>query len=43
MYDYNITAQEISDYIADILEMGSEFLAPPTEKEMEVMAEWYKA
>ena len=43
MYDNNITAQEISDYIADMLEMGSEFFAPPTEEEMEVMAEWYEA
>ena len=43
MYDNNITAQEISDYIADMLEMGGEFLAPPTEEEMEVMAEWYNA
>ena len=42
MYDNNITAQEISDYIADMLEMGSEFLVPPTEEEMEVMAKWYK-
>lgn len=37
MYDNNITAQEISDYIADMLEMGGEFLAPPTEEEMEAM------
>ena len=43
MYDYNITIQELSDYNADILELMSEFLAPPTEEEMEVMAEWYKA
>ena len=42
MYDNNITAQEISDYIADMLEMSGECLAPPTEEEMEVMAEWYK-
>lgn len=37
MYDNNITTQEISNYIADMLEMGSEFLAPPTEEEMEAM------
>lgn len=43
MYNSNITAQEISDYIADMWELGSEFLAPPTEEEMEVMAEWYEA
>lgn len=43
MYDYNITAQEISDYIADMLEMEGEFLAPPTEEEMEAMAKWYNA
>ena len=42
MYDYNLTAQEISDYNADMLELMGEFLAPPTEEEMEVMAEWYK-
>ena len=43
MYDNNITTQEISDYIADMLELGSEFLAPPTEEEIEAMAEWYNA
>ena len=42
MYDYNLTAQEISDYNADMLELMGEFLTPPTEEEMEVMAEWYK-
>ena len=31
MYDNNITAQEISDYNADMLELMGEFLAPPTE------------
>lgn len=40
MYDYNITAQEISDYNADMLELMAEFLAPPTEEEMEEMAAW---
>lgn len=43
MYDNNITAQEISDYVADMWELAGEFLAPPTEEEMEAMAEWYKA
>ena len=43
MYDNNITAQEISDYIADMLEMSGEFFAPPTEEEMEAIAEWYNA
>ena len=43
MYNYNISIQEISDYNADMLEMEGEFLAPPTEEEMEAMAEWYNA
>lgn len=43
MYNDNIITQEISHYIADMLELGGEFLAPPTEEEMEVMAEWYNA
>ena len=43
MYNDNITTQEINDYIADMLEMSGEFLAPPTEEEMEAMAEWYNA
>ena len=42
MYNPNITAQEISDYNADMLKLMGEFLAPPTEEEMEAMAEWYK-
>ena len=37
MYDCNISIQEISDYNADMLEMEGEFLAPPTEEEMEAM------
>lgn len=37
MYDYNISIQEISDYNADMLELMGEFLAPPTEEEMEAM------
>lgn len=35
MYDYNLTAQEISDYNADMLELRGEFFAPPTDEEME--------
>ena len=40
MYDYNISVQEISDYIADMAEMAGEacFL---TEEEMEEMAIYY--
>ena len=41
MYDSNITAQEISDYIADMLEMSGEFFAPPTEEEIEAMNRFY--
>ena len=43
MYDYNLTAQEISDYNADMLELMGEFLAPPTEEQMELMAAWCEA
>ena len=40
MYDYNITAQETTDFIADMLEMaGDDFF--PTEEEMAEMAEFY--
>ena len=36
MYDYNITAQEISDYNADMLELaGTEY--QPTNEELEAM------
>lgn len=42
MYNHNITVQELSDYNADMLELMGEFLAPPSDEEMEVMAEWYK-
>ena len=36
MYDYNLTAQAISDYNADMLELaGTEY--QPTEEEMEEM------
>ena len=41
MYDNNITAQEISDYVADMWELAGEFLAPPTEEEMEAMYRFY--
>ena len=37
MYDYNLTAQEISDYNADMLELSGELLAPLTHAEMEEM------
>ena len=36
MYDYNMTAQEISDYNADMLELaGTDY--QPTDEEMEEM------
>lgn len=36
MYDYNLTAQEISDYNADMLELaGTQY--QPTDEEMEEM------
>ena len=40
MYDFNITAQELSDYLADMAEMAGEatFLS---DEEMEEMAEYY--
>ena len=42
MYDYNLTAQEISDYNADMLELaGIEY--QPTDEEMEEMYEYAKA
>ena len=40
MYDYNITAQEISDYIADMAEMAAE-VHFPSDEEMEEMAEYF--
>lgn len=40
MYDFNITAQEISDYNADMLELMGEFLAPLSDEEMEAMADY---
>jgi hypothetical protein len=39
MYDYNITAQEMADFVADMLEMASDTL--PTDEEMAEMAAWY--
>ena len=40
MYSFNITAQELSDYLADMAEMAGEayFLS---DEEMEEMAEYY--
>ena len=40
MYDYSISIQEISDYIADMAEMAGEAYFP-TEEEMEKMAIYY--
>lgn len=40
MYDYNITAQETADFIADMLEMAAEAYEP-TEEEMAEMAAYY--
>ena len=40
MINYNITAQEAADYIADMLEMAGDDLFP-TEEEMAEMAEFY--
>ena len=37
MYDYNLTAQEISDYNADMLELRGELFAPLTDEEREEM------
>ena len=39
MYDYNITAQEMADFTADMLEMAGNGL--PTDEEMAEMATWY--
>lgn len=40
MYSYEITAQEMSDFIADMWEMGgADYI--PTDEEMEEMARWY--
>lgn len=38
MYDFNITAQELSDYNADMAEMSG---YTPTEEEMAEMAAFY--
>lgn len=37
MYDYRITAQELSDYNADMMEMSAPYI--PTDEEMEEMYE----
>lgn len=40
MYDYNITAQEISDYNADMMELaGTQY--QPTDEEMEEMHAYF--
>ena len=41
MYNYNITAQEISDYLADMAEMAAE-VDFPSDEEMEEMAEYFE-
>lgn len=35
MYNYNITAQELSDYNADMMELSAPYI--PTDEEMEEM------
>ena len=40
MYDYNITAQELADYQADMWEMAAE-QAAPTDADMDAMAAYY--
>ena len=40
MYNYNITAQELSDYFADMAEMSNEACFP-SDEEMEEMAEYF--
>ena len=40
MYDFKLTAQELSDFHADMLELAGQEL-PPTEEELRLMAEWY--
>ena len=40
MYDFNLSIQEISDYIADMAEVAGEAYFP-TEEEMEEMARYY--
>ena len=40
MYNHSITIQELSDYQADMLELMGEFLAPPSDEEMEAMADY---
>ena len=38
MFDFNITAAEIAAYNADMMELAGEFLAPPSDEEMDEMA-----
>ena len=40
MYSYNITTQEISDYLADMAEMAGEATSL-SDEEMEEMAEYF--
>ena len=40
MYNHNITAQEISDYLADMAEMAGKAYFP-SDEEMEEMAEYF--
>jgi hypothetical protein len=40
MYDYNITARESADFIADMLEMAADFQFP-SEGDLEEMATVY--
>ena len=39
MYDYNLTAQEISDYNADMLELAGTVYQPTDEKMEEMYAD----
>ena len=41
MYDFNLSIQEISDYIADMAEMAGEAYFP-TEEKMEEMERYYE-
>ena len=41
MYDYRITAQEAADYMADMLAMQAEALAPLSDEDMDEMAAYF--
>jgi hypothetical protein len=41
MYDYHITAQETADYLADMMAMQAEALAPLSDEEMDEMAAYF--